>query len=136
MNLSKVSRVALAVLVSSGGLVAADVAPGDVKFQDRAVTTSLTGVARQSGRGRKVFKDRKLGNCLACHANSSMKSELFHGEVGPSLDGVADRWKPERTARHRGQFQAGLRQRDGYARLLLPRMSARTSARTSSARRS
>ena len=25
---------------------------------------------------------------------SALKKELFHGNVGPSLDGVADRWKP------------------------------------------
>ncbi|RUM95072.1 sulfur oxidation c-type cytochrome SoxX, partial [Pseudaminobacter arsenicus] len=41
------------------------------------------------------FKDRSLGNCLACHANVDMEKELFHGNVGPSMDGVADRWKPE-----------------------------------------
>ena len=45
---------------------------------------------------RKVFADRKLGNCLACHANSDQSDQPFHGEVGPELDGVADRWsEPE-----------------------------------------
>jgi len=28
----------------------------------------------------------------ACHANSEMEDVPFHGEVGPSLDGAADRW--------------------------------------------
>jgi sulfur-oxidizing protein SoxX len=36
--------------------------------------------------------NRKLGNCLACHATEDLATEQFHGEVGPSLDGVADRW--------------------------------------------
>ncbi|MDU6240214.1 MAG: sulfur oxidation c-type cytochrome SoxX, partial [Bradyrhizobium sp.] len=32
------------------------------------------------------------GNCLACHQVSALKSEEFHGEFGPSLDGVATRY--------------------------------------------
>ena len=95
MNLSKVSQVALAVLLSSGVSFAADVAPGDVEFKDLALVTSLTGVPGNPEEGAKVFKDRSLGNCLACHSNSAMKSELFHGDVAPTVDGAADRWKPE-----------------------------------------
>ncbi|NIO38863.1 MAG: sulfur oxidation c-type cytochrome SoxX [Burkholderiales bacterium] len=38
-----------------------------------------------------VFLNRKKGNCLACHVVSSLSDEPFHGEVGPPLDGVADR---------------------------------------------
>ena len=37
--------------------------------------------------------NRKKGNCLACHVNSDMAEQTFHGEVGPELDGVADRWE-------------------------------------------
>ena len=29
---------------------------------------------------------------MACHANSDLEDQPFHGEVGPSLDGVGDRW--------------------------------------------
>jgi len=29
---------------------------------------------------------------LACHANSDLNDQLFHGEIGPVLDGVASRW--------------------------------------------
>jgi sulfur-oxidizing protein SoxX len=36
--------------------------------------------------------NRKQGNCLACHVNSEMSEQTFHGAVGPVLDGVADRW--------------------------------------------
>ena len=50
-------------------------------------------------KGKAVAFDRKLGNCLACHANSDQSEQLFHGEVGPPLDGVADRWsEPELRA--------------------------------------
>ena len=57
-----------------------------------AVAVSLTGVAGDAANGRKLFTNRKLGNCLACHVNSEITEQAFHGEVGPSLDGVADRW--------------------------------------------
>jgi sulfur-oxidizing protein SoxX len=69
------------------------VAPGDVKFEDGMVMASLTGVAGDPVSGRKVFKNRKLGNCLACHVNDEMPEESFHGEVGPEMNGVADRWE-------------------------------------------
>ncbi|MGB7288407.1 MAG: sulfur oxidation c-type cytochrome SoxX, partial [Salaquimonas sp.] len=53
---------------------------------------SVSGVAGDAKEGRGVFASRKLGNCLACHAVSDQKDQLFHGEVGPPLDGAADRW--------------------------------------------
>ena len=43
-------------------------------------------------KGRELAFDRNRGNCLACHKNSDANTESFHGEVGPELDGVADRW--------------------------------------------
>lgn len=92
------ARLSLAGAVLLAGMttaMAADTAPGDVKFVDGAVAESLTGAPGNVAEGRKAFADRKLGNCLACHANSDMSEQLFHGEVGPSLDGVAGRWTPE-----------------------------------------
>ncbi len=85
------------VLASAAALCAtmatADaVKPMDVAFSDGMVEASLTGQAGDPAAGRKVFSNRKLGNCLACHVNSEMPEESFHGEVGPPLDGVADRW--------------------------------------------
>ncbi len=70
-------------------------APGDVKIENLAVADSLTGQTGDPAEGRKIFANRKQGNCLACHVNSEMEEHLFHGGVGPSLDGVASRWKPE-----------------------------------------
>lgn len=80
--------VGLAPLVAAAG----SVAPGDITFEDGAVAQSLTGLAGDPAKGREWFAGRKLGNCLACHANSDLDSEQFHGEVGPPLDGVAERW--------------------------------------------
>jgi sulfur-oxidizing protein SoxX len=42
-----------------------------------------------------LFMNRKKGNCLACHVNTEMSEQTFHGEVGPELDGVADRYETE-----------------------------------------
>ena len=76
----------------SGVVIAGPVAPADVKISDGEIKTSITGTAGSAVKGREWFKNRKLGNCLACHVNSELKEEQFHGEVGPALDGVADRW--------------------------------------------
>lgn len=83
------------LLAATMGAKAADaVGPNDVVFKDNAVTASLTGQPGDPAAGRKAFADRKLGNCLACHKNSEMSEQLFHGEIGTPLDGVGERWKP------------------------------------------
>ncbi len=56
-----------------------------------AINASLTGQAGDAANGKKVFLNRKKGNCLACHVVSSLSDQPFHGQVGPPLDGVADR---------------------------------------------
>lgn len=94
MNLARVLAVASAAALWGSVAAAAEIAPTDVKFEDYAVNASLTGVAGNAEEGAKVFADRKLGNCLACHENKAMPKQLFQGNVGPSLDGVADRWSP------------------------------------------
>jgi len=63
--------------------------------EDLTVAKSLTGAPGDAASGREVFLNRKQGNCLACHKNSDMAAEPFHGEVGPSLDGAGDRWSAE-----------------------------------------
>jgi len=71
----------------------ADVTPLEVVSDDYgAVMVSLTATPGNAANGREVFMNRKQGNCLACHVNSEMSEQTFHGEVGPNLDGVADRW--------------------------------------------
>lgn len=80
------------VMVAGSALAAGTVAPNDVNYEDGAVASSLSGAAGDAANGRKVFASRKLGNCLACHAVDDQKDQLFHGEVGPELNGVADRW--------------------------------------------
>lgn len=74
-------------------ILSAEVMPDAVAFgEDGEVALSLTGVAGDPVAGKKVFINRKLGNCLACHVNADASAQSFHGEVGPPLDGAADRW--------------------------------------------
>lgn len=68
------------------------VKPADVVFDEGSVKLALTSQAGDAVAGSKAFSNRKQGNCLACHVNSDMSELGFHGEVGPPLDGVADRW--------------------------------------------
>jgi sulfur-oxidizing protein SoxX len=83
---------ALALSLSAGGAMADAVAPGDVVFEDGAVSASLSGAAGDPAEGMKIL-NKGSGNCIACHEVTALKDVYsFHGEVGPSLDGVADRW--------------------------------------------
>ncbi len=68
------------------------VTPGQVKFVENEIAKSLTGSSGDPVAGRKWIINRQLGNCLACHKNSMMNDQLFHGEVGPPLDGAGSRW--------------------------------------------
>ncbi len=76
------------------GAMAAEVAPSDVKFvDDIEIPDSLTGKPGDPAKGREWYAGRKLGNCLACHVTTDLKDLPFHGEVGPAMDGVADRYE-------------------------------------------
>lgn len=88
-----ISAAAIATVTGlAGAALAGVVGPDDVKFEEGAVAASLTGKPGNAEEGRKVFANRKLGNCLACHQNEDLRAEPFHGEVGPMMDGAADRW--------------------------------------------
>lgn len=91
----KFTATMIAAVAIAGAASAGTVAPGDVEFEDGAVAASLSGAAGDAAAGRNWFADRKLGNCLACHENSDRDDQSFHGEVGPPLDGVADRWSED-----------------------------------------
>jgi sulfur-oxidizing protein SoxX len=58
------------------------------------IEDSLTGKPGDPKNGIKVMINRKKGNCFACHTIAAFKDTVpYHGEVGPSLDGVADRYE-------------------------------------------
>ena len=70
---------------------AEQIVPANVAYMDGAVSTSLTGMPGNPAEGRKIM-NKGAGNCIACHAVSDLAELPFHGEVGPELDGVPDRW--------------------------------------------
>jgi len=82
----------LTVVALSGAAMGGEVAPADVTYEDGAVATSLTGMPGDPEQGRAILGTKSLGNCVACHEVSALSDVPWHGEVGPSLDGVADRW--------------------------------------------
>lgn len=89
----KLALIPASLLAMTSFAFAGETKADDVVFAEGAVTASLTGVAGDAANGRKVFANRKQGNCLACHVNTDLSEQPFHGEVGPPLDGVAGRWE-------------------------------------------
>ena len=85
---------AFALYVAAGGALAQEPVKEPIKLDvvDDSLPKSLIGAPGNAAAGKKVFLTRTLGNCLACHQVTSLKSEEFHGEFGPSLDGVAGRY--------------------------------------------
>jgi sulfur-oxidizing protein SoxX len=83
-----------ALALSSTAVIADEVAPTAVAFGDHGeIAESLTGQPGNPEEGMKIYSSRALGNCVACHTVASLVDSVgFHGNVGPSLDGVADRW--------------------------------------------
>jgi sulfur-oxidizing protein SoxX len=55
------------------------------------IPKSLTGKPGDAKKGRATAIHRKKGNCLACHA-MPVAEEADHGNIGPDLAGVADRY--------------------------------------------
>ncbi len=90
-----IAAVLMGGLIAAGlaGLAFAQATPSIVHFQikDGAIAASLTGRPGDPNKGREVAINRQQGNCLACHQISALKDEPYHGNVGPSLDGVASR---------------------------------------------
>lgn len=90
--LAAMAAAGLAAGAAGAAAASEDVAPGAVQFEDGAVALPLTAAAGDPVAGREWFVNRKLGNCLACHENPEVPELSFHGQTGPSLEGVADRY--------------------------------------------
>lgn len=56
-----------------------------------SIPQALTDEPGDPERGRAVAIHAQQGNCLACHEIPALADEPFHGDVGPSLAGVANR---------------------------------------------
>lgn len=81
---------AIAAIMATGA-AAEMVAPGDVVYEDGAISVSLSGAPGDAASGEAIM-NKGAGNCIACHQVSALSHLAFHGEIGPPLDGAADRW--------------------------------------------
>jgi sulfur-oxidizing protein SoxX len=85
--------LAAGLMLAATSLQADGVAPNDVVANEYGeIAMSLTGQPGDPKRGAEIMASRGAGNCLACHQVSALDEYTWHGEVGPSLDGVATRW--------------------------------------------
>ncbi len=87
-------RIALAgLLLASLALVTPFPASSDpvVIYQNvgDSIPEPLDGLVGDPVRGRAIVAGR-AGNCLACH-QAPIPEEPFHGDLGPSLDGIGGR---------------------------------------------
>ena len=88
-----VAAVTGCAFLALAAVVAAPVSAGTVEVAAMTeMKKPLTDKPGDPVAGKKVFSNRKQGNCLACHALSAMSEQPFHGELAPPLDGVADRY--------------------------------------------
>lgn len=91
----RISMSAAAVIAATTFAVA-QTAPTDVSYGEYGqIAESLSGTAGDPEAGLEIMVTRGKGNCIACHQVSALDDYPFHGEVGPSLDGVAQRWNEE-----------------------------------------
>jgi len=69
------------------------IAPDDVQLNEYGeIAESLTGEPGDPQRGVEIIVSRSAGNCIACHQATALEEHPWHGEVGPSFDGVGARW--------------------------------------------
>ncbi|WP_306751737.1 sulfur oxidation c-type cytochrome SoxX [Paracoccus actinidiae] len=81
------------VVASLGAPAMAEIAPDGVPWaEDGSVSESLTGTPGNPEEGKVVMTTNALGNCVACHAIEALPDVPFQGNIGPQLDGAADRW--------------------------------------------
>lgn len=60
------------------------------KIKNYAIAAPFGGMKGNAQRGRKIVINKNKGNCLACH-NLPIPEEIFHGTIGPPLQGIASR---------------------------------------------
>ena len=80
-----------AVVFAASAASSEVVKPTEVVFDDGAIEASLSGQPGDPASGAEIM-NKGAGNCIACHQVSDLAHLPFHGEIGPPLDGVADRW--------------------------------------------
>lgn len=85
----KLTGISAAIVLCASAAIANPVAPGDVTYDEYgAIATSLSGAPGDPESGAAIMVNRGKGNCVACHAVTALNDAPFHGEVGPTLDGI------------------------------------------------
>ncbi len=102
--------VVVAIVAGMPSVAAGPPAPSAIEFDAGSVSQALTEQPGDVDRGKVVMSTNSLGNCVACHQVSAMPDVDFQGNVGPSLDGVADRYD---EAHLRGMVMDAKRTFDG-----------------------
>lgn len=83
------TRLTLMLALVAAGPAVADLAPTDVVFDEYgAVEEPLTDQPGDPEAGATVMTTRGQGNCIACHQVTALDEFPFHGDVGPTLDGI------------------------------------------------
>lgn len=116
--------VTLGVFTGAPALAVEPTDPSAVQFDAGSVAQSLTGSPGDVERGKTIMSTNSLGNCVACHAISAMPDVDFQGNVGPTLDGVAERYDEAQlrgmviNAKHtfEGTIMPAFYKTDGYIR--------------------
>ena len=87
----KLTGITAAIAIFATAAIANPITPGEVNFDDYgAIATSLSGAPGDAASGAQIMVNRGKGNCVACHQVTALDDAPFHGEVGPSLDGIAE----------------------------------------------
>lgn len=60
------------------------------QMENFAIKKPLGGLRGDAERGKQISIEPEKGGCLTCHA-MPIPEESFHGDIGPSLIGVASR---------------------------------------------
>lgn len=83
-------NAAVVIAIATVGF-AEGVSPDDVAYSEYGeVEVSLSGQPGDPVAGEAIMVARGKGNCIACHQVTALDEFPFHGEVGPSLDGIGE----------------------------------------------
>ncbi len=83
-------NAAVLIAIATAGF-AQGVSPDEVAYSEYGeIEASLTGQPGDPAAGLEIMVNRGKGNCIACHQVTALEEYPFHGEVGPSLDGIGE----------------------------------------------
>ena len=92
-RIQTISKLAFMVAVFAAGVIVTTVHADPYipwQMENFAIESPLGGLKGNAQRGRQIVIDSHKGSCLACH-EMPIPEESFHGNIGPSLIGVATR---------------------------------------------